>query len=89
MLRLTVHLSLLILFYFAQFDRIEACKPHFNLNNVGWESLGRERGNSLGWTKALTASNYNHTNFNNIGWAPLERCEIELIEPSGRTTRFE
>ena len=26
---------------------------------------------------------------NNIGWDPLERCEIELIEPSGRTTRFE
>ena len=26
---------------------------------------------------------------NNIGWDPLDRCEIELIEPSGRTTRFE
>ena len=56
MLRLTVHLILLISFYFALFDGIEA--------NIIYD-------------------------VNNIGWDPLDRCEIELIEPSGRTTRFE
>ena len=56
MLRPTVHLILLILFYFALFDGIEA--------NIIYD-------------------------VNNIGWDPLDRCEIELIEPSGRTTRFE
>ena len=35
------------------------------------------------------ADAYADYDVNNIGWDPLERCEIELIEPSGRTTRFE
>ena len=53
MLRLTIHLFLLILFYITLIDGIEACKPkpHFNLNTVGWEPLetpsntqGRQKG---------------------------------------------
>ena len=74
MLRLTVHLFLLLLCYFALFDGIEARKS------------SAVEGNSLGWEPLAETLIFN---VNNIGWDPLERCEIELIEPSGRTTRFE
>ena len=80
MLRPTVHLILLILFYFALFDGIEACKS------------GADERSSLSWhIESITPKSTIGVIYdvNNIGWDPLERCEIELIEPSGRTTRFE
>ena len=79
MLRPTVHLILLILFYFALFDGIEACKS------------GADERSSLSWHIELFGDDDDDfmVNDNNFGWEPLERCEIELIEPSGRTTRFE
>ena len=60
MLRLSVHLILLILFYFALFNEIEACMgpgPHFDFNNRGWEPLERPN-NTQGWQKVYLQSTY-------------------------------
>ena len=96
MLRPTVHLILLILFYFALFDGIEACKS--GPDERSSRKSGADERSSLSWHIELFGDDDDDDVFelldadvdvNNIGWDPLERCEIELIEPSGRTTRFE
>ena len=94
MLRLTVHLFLLLLCYFALFDGIEACKS--GANERSSRKSGADERSSLSWEPLLVLEDPfgdddddAMVDANNIGWDPLERCEIELIEPSGRTTRFE
>ena len=91
MLRPTVHLILLILFYFALFDGIEACKS--GADERSSRKSGADERSSLSWEPLENLFGDDDddamVDANNIGWDPLERCEIELIEPSGRTTRFE
>ena len=49
MLRPTVHLILLILFYFALFDGIEACKSGADeRSSLSWEPLENLFGDNLG-----------------------------------------
>ena len=89
MLRPTVHLILLILFYFALFDGIEACKS--GADERSSRKSGADERSSLSWHIELFGDDDDDfmVDDNNFGWDPLEICDIELIEPSGRTTRFE